>query len=426
MKVLVVGGGGREHAIVWKIAQSALVTEVVAAPGNVGMRGIARTVPVASDDLNGLLKLARDERFDLTIVGPELPLTLGLVDRLEQEGHTVFGPSEAAARLEGSKWFAKELMLRSGVPTARAFLAETPDAALGRARELGFPVVLKADGLAAGKGVVIARDESEARATIEDAMSRGRFGLSGRRLVVEEFLEGEEASVLAIVDGERAALLASSQDHKRALDNDEGPNTGGMGAYAPAPVVTRALLEDALTKIVLPTVRSLRETDGTVYRGVLYAGLMMTSDGPKVLEYNCRFGDPETQVVLPLLDGDLFEIAASAARGELDPATVRTKPGAAACVVMASGGYPAAYQKGKVVRGVDHAAGMTGVVVFHAGTAERDGEIVTAGGRVLGVTGTADDLSTALGRAYEGVRAIEFEGAHYRTDIGRRALERIR
>jgi phosphoribosylamine--glycine ligase len=424
MKILVVGGGGREHALVWKIAQSPLAGEILAAPGNAGTATLARNIAVAADDIEGLVRLAAAERVDLTVVGPELPLTMGLADRLTDAGFPVFGPSAAGARIEGSKWFAKRLMQKGGIPTAAAYLADTREDALSRAEELGYPVVIKADGLAAGKGVVIAGSAAEAEAAIDDMLVRGRFGSSGERVLIEECLKGEEASILAFVDGESSALLAPSQDHKRAFDGDEGPNTGGMGAYAPAPVVTPAMLGTIKNDIIDATVRALRETDGTVYRGVLYAGLMVTEEGPKVIEFNCRFGDPEAQVTLPLLDADIVEVMVATARGELDPSAVGTSAGSAACVVMASGGYPGSYEKGKVISGLSSAGALDDVVVFHAGTAERDGDVVTSGGRVIGVTGTASDLPAALVRAYDGVSAITFAGAHHRHDIGHRALER--
>lgn len=425
MRVLVVGGGGREHALVWKIAQSPSVTEILAAPGNAGIARLARVVPVRADDVGALVGLADDERCDLTVVGPELPLTLGLSDALIERGLNVFGPTRAAAAVEGSKWFAKDLMLKTGIPTAAAEVTTDRDRALALAREMGFPVVIKADGLAAGKGVVVAGDEAEAAAAIDDAMVRGRYGESGRRVLVEEFLEGEEASILAFTDGANVGLLVSSQDHKRAFDGDAGPNTGGMGAYAPAPVVPPDVAEFAEARIVGPAVEALSRIHGAQYRGVLYAGLMLTEDGPKVIEFNCRFGDPEAQVTLPLLDGDVVEIMASVARGQLDPDTVRSAPGAAACVVMASGGYPGSYEKGKEISGLSRADAMDSLIVFHAGTEDVGGRTLTSGGRVLGVTGLAGDLPSALRTAYEGVAAISFEGAHYRTDIGRRALARL-
>jgi phosphoribosylamine--glycine ligase len=425
VKVLVVGGGGREHALTWKIAQSPLVDTIIAAPGNAGIARLARTVPVHPDDVERLAQLALEERCDLTVVGPELPLTLGLADMLGERGLTVFGPTRAAARLEGSKWFAKELMAEMGIPTARAWCVDTRDEAMARANELGFPVVIKADGLAAGKGVVVAADAKEAEGAIDDALAGGRFGRSVERVLIEEHLDGEEASILAFTDGERLAPLAASQDHKRVGDGDTGPNTGGMGAYAPAPIVTPRLLESVMTDVLEPAVRGLLMRHDTVYRGVIYAGLMVTGQGPKVLEFNCRFGDPEAQVTLPLLEGDIVEIMMSVAHGELDPDTVRERDGAAACVVMASGGYPGPYEKGRTIHGLEQVSEMDGVVVFHAGTAERDGTTVTSGGRVVGVTGTGEDLPGALERSYAGVRAVHFEGAHYRRDIGYRAIRRV-
>jgi phosphoribosylamine--glycine ligase len=426
MKVLVIGGGGREHALVWKIAQSPGVTEIIAAPGNAGISRIARTVPIGADDIEGLAGLAEDEACDLTVVGPELPLTLGITDVLVERGLLVFGPSRAAAAIEGSKWFAKDLMLRAGIPTAAAEAATDRDRAVGLVRDMGCPVVIKADGLAAGKGVVVARDEGEALEAIDDAMMRGRYGAAGRTVLIEECLEGEEASILAFTDGRSIGLLVSSQDHKRAFDGDAGPNTGGMGAYAPAPIVTpgmRAIVEE---RVVAPVIEALSRFHGVTYRGVLYAGLMITDDGPKVIEFNCRFGDPEAQVTLPLLDADIVDVMESVARGDLDAATVRAKPGAAACVVIASGGYPGKYEKGKEIHGLDDVDAMEGVTVFHAGTADENGRVVTSGGRVLGVTAVADDLPSAVARAYEGAAAVSFDGAHNRTDIGHRALARLR
>jgi len=426
MKVLVVGSGGREHALVWKLTRSPSVDEVLVAPGNAGTAEIARNVSARPDDIESLVTLASGERVDLTIVGPELPLTLGLVDRLNERGLAAFGPTAAGAQIEGSKWFAKELMEEAGVPTAAARPADSPDEAMAHADEIGYPVVVKADGLAAGKGVVVAQSRDEALAAVDAALVDARFGDAGRRVVIEEFLEGEEASVLALTDGERIAVLTPSQDHKRALEGDRGPNTGGMGAYAPAPVVTDALLSEIRTGILEPTIVALAGKTGEPYRGVLYAGLMITDAGPRVVEFNCRFGDPETQPTLPLVDCDLAEVMLSASRGALDPAGVRLRDGAAACVVMASGGYPGSYEKGKVITGLDTVEEMDDVMVFHAGTDLTGGRVVTSGGRVLGVTAVGDDLETAIGRAYEGVDAISFEGATYRKDIGHRALGRRR
>jgi phosphoribosylamine--glycine ligase len=426
MKILVVGSGGREHALAWKIASSRSTPEILVAPGNAGTAKLARNVPVSADDIAGLVELAVEEAVDLVVIGPELPLTMGLADRLADRGVAAFGPSQSGARIEGSKWFAKTLMLSAGVPTARAYVAEDPDEAAARADELGYPVVVKADGLAAGKGVIIALDRDAAREAIESMLVGGRFGDSGRHVLIEECLEGEEASILAFTDGEKSALMVPSQDHKRAFDGDEGPNTGGMGAYAPAPVITADMLDAIQSGIIDATVNALREHDGTVYRGVLYAGLMVTTDGPKVIEFNCRFGDPEAQVTLPLLDADIVDIMVASARGELDPSSVRSSGDSAACVVVASGGYPGSYEKGKEISGIADAGSLEGVTVFHAGTAEADGRVVTSGGRVLGVTGVDRDLPAALVRAYDGVGAITFDGAFYRSDIGHRALARAR
>jgi phosphoribosylamine--glycine ligase len=426
MKILVVGGGGREHAIAWKIAQSPLVGEILVAPGNAGAGEIARAVPVSADDIDGLVALASEEACDMTVVGPELPLAMGLVDRLSEAGLAAFGPTAAAARIEGSKRFAKDLMLRAGIPTAAAWATSSRDEAIGRARDVGYPVVVKADGLAAGKGVVVAADEEEAIHAIDDALVRRRFGSSGEEVLIEEHLEGEEASILAFTDGRTAALLVPSQDHKRALDGDRGPNTGGMGAYAPTPVITASMLGWIEREIIGRAIEALSRDHGAPYRGVLYAGLMVTEGGLKVIEFNCRFGDPEAQVVLPLMDGDIVEVMREVVEGRLSASSFRTRPGAAACVVMASGGYPGAYEKGKPIAGLDAAAGKEGVTVFHAGTARGDAGVVTSGGRVLGVTGEGDDLPEALARAYDGARAIRFDGAYYRTDIGHRALERAR
>jgi len=425
MKVLVVGGGGREHALVWKIAQSPSVDDIVAAPGNAGIARLARTVPLRPDDVEGIVRFAEEEECDLTVVGPELPLALGLADLLADRGLAVFGPTRSGARIEASKWFAKELMFERGIPTARARLAQSRDEAVSAAREVGYPVVIKADGLAGGKGVVVATTEEEAVAAIDGAMLRRRFGPSGERVLIEEFLEGEEASILAFTDGKAFGLMAPSQDHKRAFDGDLGPNTGGMGAYAPAPVVTPEVLEEVEDRIIGPTIAALKDIAGVEYRGVLYAGLMITCDGPKVVEFNCRFGDPEAQVTLPLLDADVVEIMLAVVRGELDPSSVCSKTASAACIVMASRGYPGSYETGKEIAGLNAASELEGVLLFHAGTTDADGRTVTSGGRVLGVTGVAPDLSRALAKAYDAVGLIHFDGAHYRTDIGRLALARL-
>jgi len=425
MKILIVGSGGREHALVWKLAQSPSRPQLLVAPGNAGIAAQAECVPVAADDIAGLARLAVDEACDLTVIGPEVPLALGLADRIREKGGAVFGPSQDAARLEGSKWFAKEVMERAGVPTARAWRVTTRDEALDILKETGTPIVIKADGLAAGKGVFIAEAHGEAVDAIDSIMVQKQFGDAGDSVVFEEFLAGEEASILAFTDGKRFAPLVASQDHKRALEGDRGPNTGGMGAYAPTPAVDDAMTKGIVDSVLRPTVETLHGM-GVDYRGVLYAGLMLTDDGPKVLEFNCRFGDPETQVVLPLLDGDLVEIMLGVARGELDPSTVRASGRSAACVVMASAGYPGPYPKGKPISGLGEAAALDGVTVFHAGTTLTESGVATAGGRVLGVTAVADVLPAAIDLAYQAVAGIRFEGVQFRRDIGHRALARSR
>lgn len=423
MKIIVVGSGGREAALVWAAQRSARVVEVIAAPGNAGIAEQARCAPVKADDIEGLVRLAKEECADLVLIGPEVPLTLGLTDRLTAEGVAAFGPSAAAARLEGSKSFAKDFMQRHGIPTAGFRVCRTQAEAEDAVRQFGAPVVIKADGLAAGKGVTVALTGEEAVAAIRSMMSDRVFGAAGERVVVEEYLAGEEASLLAFCDGEQAVPMLAAQDHKRVNDNDQGPNTGGMGAYAPAPVLTPELLERVRREILEPTVRGLAR-EGMPYRGVLYAGLMITPRGPKVIEYNCRFGDPETQAVLPLLRSDLAEIALACARGRLDPSRIAWSDGAAACVVLASGGYPGEFRKGLSIEGLEQAAALPGVHVWHAGTARQDGHFVTAGGRVLNVVATGADLAEAVRQAYHAAELIRFEGMHYRMDIAARALKK--
>ncbi|KKM10399.1 phosphoribosylamine--glycine ligase [Clostridiales bacterium PH28_bin88] len=421
MKVLVVGGGGREHALVWKIVQSPRVEAVYCAPGNAGIARHARCIPISAEDIQGLLDFAWGERIDLTVVGPEAPLVAGLVDTFEEAGLKVFGPRENAAEIEGSKALAKEIMEKYGIPTARYATFTGPAAARDYIRQHGAPCVVKADGLAAGKGVTVAMTVDEALAAVETIMEDLAFGAAGERVVIEEYLEGEEVSVLAFTDGETVVPMASAQDHKRVFDGDQGPNTGGMGAYSPAPVYTDQLHEQVIREILVPTVRGMA-AEGRPYRGVLYAGLMVTKDGPKVLEYNARFGDPETQPILMRLETDLVEIIESILAGRLAGQPVRWKDEAAVCVVLASGGYPGDYQKGKVITGLDQVP--AGVEVFHAGTALKDGQVVTAGGRVLGVTALGATIREAINTAYEAIKPIHFEGMHYRTDIGGKALER--
>jgi phosphoribosylamine--glycine ligase len=425
MKILVVGSGGREHALVWKLARDSNRPEVWCAPGNAGTARDGRNVPVEATDLDGLRAWCGREKPDLVVVGPEAPLCAGLVDLLEADGFTVFGPVREGARLEGSKAFCKEILLAAGVPTARAERFTDAGAAIRHLRAVGAPCVVKADGLAAGKGVSVCATVAEAERAVEDSLVRGVFGAAGASVLIEECLVGEEASVHALVDGERAVLLASSQDHKRAFDGDTGPNTGGMGAYSPAPVVTRELEPFLLDRVIRPTVAELRRR-GIRYRGVLYAGLMMTPDGPKVLEYNCRFGDPETQVILPRWRGDLAPVLLACARGQLDPASVQWIEDPCVCLVMVAGGYPGEIRKGDPIEGLDEAAGLPGVAVFHAGTRlAPDGRVLTSGGRVLGVTARDADLAGAVRRAYAAAEHIRYAGGRYRRDIAARALNRV-
>lgn len=422
MKVLVVGSGGREHALVWKIAQSPKVTKVFAAPGNAGMAQLAECVPTKAEDIAGLIAFAKTKAVDLTIVGPEGPLSRGIVDEFSKAGLRAFGPSGKAAEIEASKRFSKDLMKKYGIPTAAYGVFTDKAAAEAYVREQGAPIVVKADGLAAGKGVVVAETVDEALKALDLIMTDKAFGAAGDRVVIEECLKGEEASFMAFSDGKTVLPMASSQDHKRVFDADKGPNTGGMGAYSPAPVVTKKLERKVMDTIMIPTVRAM-EQEGRPFRGVLYAGLMISGDEAKVLEFNARFGDPETQPIMARLDTDLIEIIEAIFAGTLAKIDIKWKPDSAVCVVMASGGYPGDYAKGKVISGLDKAAARGGVVVFHAGTALRNGAVVTDGGRVLGVTGLGPVVAAAIDNAYAGVREISFEGAHFRRDIGARALE---
>jgi phosphoribosylamine--glycine ligase len=423
MRILVAGSGGREHALCWRLSADPEVSAIVAAPGNPGIAEHAVLAAVDPGDPDALLALAERQSIDLTVIGPELPLDRGVVDRFREKGLRIFGPPRAAARLECSKVFAKGFMARHGIPTARYRVCESSaDArALVASGEFGFPVVLKADGLAAGKGVVVARDRREADAAIRAAMDERQFGAAGSRLVVEECLTGPEVSFFAVCDGTRAIPIASAQDHKRIFDNDDGPNTGGMGAFSPSPLIDDATGARIMREIVDPVLRGMR-AEGTEYRGFLYAGLMMTCAGPKVIEYNVRFGDPEAQAVMPLIGGELLPVVAAAADGDLGASDVTLHRGASVGVVLASAGYPGPVTSGAVIHGLEAAAGVPGVTVFHAGTARRGGELVTAGGRVLTVVGTGPDVRAAIGRAYEAAALISFEGMQYRRDIGRKAL----
>ncbi len=428
MKVLVIGSGGREHALVWKLRQSPSVTEVYCAPGNAGIAIHATLVPIQANDIRALVSFVKEQAIDLTVVGPEQPLVDGIVDEFAREGMPCFGPSRQAARLEGSKVFAKEFMARHGIPTAksRSFGVSAISDAGKFLAELGTPVVIKADGLAAGKGVLICDTTESAKAALGKVLEEKEFGDAGNEVVIEEYLSGEEASVFAIADGDRYALLTTAQDHKRIFDGDQGKNTGGMGAYAPAPIMTQRLLRRVRSEIVEPTLQGMK-AEGNPYRGCLYVGLMVTADGPKVLEYNCRFGDPETQAVLPLVDGDLARILMDASTGNLDPTTVGLHPASAVCVVMASRGYPDRYETGKPIRGLDSVSDENGEIVFHAGTRRRGSDIVTSGGRVLGVTaiGREKELEGTISMAYAIVHRIAFDGAYYRSDIGKKALKHL-
>lgn len=421
MKILVVGGGGREHALVWKLKQSPRVKEIYCAPGNAGISQIATCIHIAAEDNQGLLNFAQKEQIDLTVVGPEIPLTNGIVDLFQREGLKIFGPSKAAAEIEGSKALAKDIMAKYNIPTARYATFEEAEEARAYVRQYGAPCVIKADGLAAGKGVIVAMDDETALAAVDIIMAERAFGKAGDRVVIEEFLQGEEVSILAFVEGETIVPMVASQDHKRVGDQDSGPNTGGMGAYAPAPVYTPELAKIVEKEILHPTVKALAAEDRP-YRGVLYAGLMVTPQGPKVLEFNARFGDPETQPVLSLLETDLVDIMEAILEGRLAQQPVQWKDQAAVCVVMAAQGYPGEYEKGMPISGFEQVP--SGVEVFHAGTTLKDGQVVVAGGRVLGVTATGPDIATAIEQVYQGVKAIHFAGAHYRSDIAHRALNR--
>lgn len=425
MQVLVIGGGGREHTLVWKLAQSKSVTKIYAAPGNPGMKDLAECVDLDIADLDGLADWAEKHDIDLTVVGPEAPLVAGIVDVFKARGLTIFGPSAKAAEIEGSKIFSKKLMEKYGVPTAFFKVCDNLADARAFVEEKGAPIVIKADGLAAGKGVVVAMTKDEALDALDDMMGHHKFGSAGNRVVIEEFMEGEEASLLAFTDGKTIVPMLAAQDHKRVNDGDQGPNTGGMGAYCPAPVMTAALKEKTVKEVLRPIVDALAK-EGRPYSGCLYAGLMIKGDSVKVVEFNARFGDPETQVVLPLLKSDLAEIMAACAKGTLTSDMVEWSDKAAVCVVMASGGYPASYKKGLPITGLKAANAMDGVVVFHAGTREEDGKILTNGGRVLGVTAVADDIPSAQQKAYDAVEKIHFEGAHFRQDIAWRALRRLK
>jgi len=422
VRILLVGGGGREHALAWKLAQSPSVDLLIAAPGNAGIEELAECRPVPADDIPELVRLAEEEAVDLVVVGPEAPLVAGLVDLLEERGIAAFGPGADGARIEGSKVEAKELCLSLGIPTARSEAFTDMREAERHLDEMTPPYVVKAEGLAAGKGVTVARTRGEAVEALRAALVDRVFGSAGDRVLLEQFLEGREVSALALTDGDAVIPLAPAQDFKRAEDRDSGPNTGGMGAYSPVPFVEQAAWDSIANDVLEPAVRGLRER-GVRYRGVLYAGLMLTEEGPKVLEFNCRFGDPETQAILPRLDSDLAELLDAAARGRLRDHKVAWRPEACVTVVLASGGYPGSYETGLPIAGLDDAARVEGASVFHAGTARRDGRVVTAGGRVLDVSALGKGLAEARDRAYRAASLISFEGMHHRSDIAEEAAD---
>ncbi|MBU1912392.1 MAG: phosphoribosylamine--glycine ligase [Candidatus Omnitrophica bacterium] len=422
MKILVVGSGGREHAIVWKLSQSKKVEKIFCAPGNGGIKEIAELVDIKSDDVQRLLDFAKKNKIDLTVVGPEAPLVKGIVDIFGKNGLKAFGPFKDVAMLEGSKVFSKNVMKKFGLATADFRVFDNPEDAKKYLKETGVPIVIKADGLAAGKGVIIPKTIEEGLKAIDSIMVERVFGDSGDKIIIEDCLEGEEASLLVFTDGKTIVPLESSQDHKRIFDNDKGPNTGGMGAYSPAPVVTKGILEDVVKSVFRPMIDGLRK-EGKVYKGVLYAGLMMTEDGPMVLEFNVRFGDPETQAILPKLKSDLADIMMACVEGTLDKIDVKWEKSSCISVVCASKGYPDEYEKDKEIFGLKEAGKMKDVIVFHAGTKAKNGKILTSGGRVLGVTSLGKDIKSAKINAYKAVDCIKFEGMQYRKDIGDKAIK---
>ena len=421
-KVAVIGSGGREDTLVWKLRQSPEIDEIYAIPGSDSMGRIAECIDLPlKPPFSELVAFVEDQRINLTVVGPEQPLVDGITDVFKSVGFPIFGPSKKAAALEGSKSFAKEIMESAGVPTAKADKFDNIDDALSALDETTFPIVIKADGLAAGKGVTVAPDKETAEKALKEAMVEGVFGTSGKTILLEECLFGEEATVMAITDGETILPLASSQDHKPVFDGDKGPNTGGMGAYSPAPIVTDEIMKQVYDEILCPTIKELKNR-GITYNGVLYAGLMITEDGPKVIEFNCRFGDPETQVVLPRLDSDLYEIMQACIKGELSKIQLDWDTQSTVCVVAASGGYPGSYEKGKLIKGLDEAQKQSGSVIFHAGTKITNEGWATNGGRVLGITAYGNTISGAQRKAYDVLSLISFDNMHYRKDIADKAL----
>ena len=421
MKVLVIGGGGREHAVCKKLSESKDVTQILCAPGNAGIAQVARCIPeVKATDIEGIVALAKNEKVDFVCVTPDDPLALGCVDRLEEEGIPAFGPTAYAAQMEASKIFSKNLMRKYGIPTAKCEIFTEMDKALAYLDTQKAPIVVKADGLALGKGVVVAATIEEAKNAVIEMMEGGKFGKSGARVLIEECMVGREVTVLCFCDGKTIRPMPASQDHKRVFDGDKGPNTGGMGAFAPSPLYTEEIAERTEKEILIPTLNAMN-SEGFTFKGVLYVGLMLTKDGPKVVEYNARFGDPETQVVLPLLESDLFAIMRAVREGRLAETDIRWKKESAACIVLASGGYPGKYESGKLISGLEDAE-TAGATVYHAGTKKTDAGYVTAGGRVLGVTALGNTLADAVHSAYAAAEKIHFEGAHMRRDIGSRDM----
>lgn len=424
MRILVIGSGGREHALCWKLSQSPKAEEIYCSPGNGGTSTCATNVDIDISEHRNVIDFCKEKGIDLVVVGPEAPLAVGLADDLEAENIKVFGPSYAGARMESSKIFAKEIMGRYNVPTASFRVFDDFKKAWEHINTMTVPMVVKAYGLAAGKGVIIAQTTEEAVSAAERMLVEKEFGSAGQRIIVEEFLEGEEASIIVVTDGENIIPLATSQDHKRVFDGDKGPNTGGMGAYSPAPVIDSELEAEIMKKIIRPTVEGMKN-EGINYKGVLYAGIMMTADGPKVLEYNVRFGDPETQAILPRMKSDLADLLMATAEGDLSGIKVEWDPRECVCVVLTAGGYPAGYEKGNEITGIMDAANE-GAIVFHAGTRTEDGIPVTSGGRVLGVAGLGEGIRQAVSNAYNAADKIHFDGMHYRKDIGYRALTRVK
>ena len=422
MRVLVIGGGGREHALIWKISQSPKVTEVFCAPGNAGTAAIANNVPIPADQIDQLLEFAQENEIGLTVVGPEQPLVMGIVDRFQEKGLRIFGPSARAAELEGSKAFSKNIMKKYDLLTAEYETFTSHEKAILYVDKENGPIVVKASGLAAGKGVILCRNAEEGRNAVDTIMKDKSFGSAGDEVVIEEFLEGQEVSVLAFTDGNTVLLMDSAQDHKAALDGDQGPNTGGMGAYSPAPVFTDLMRQKVRDKIMFPLVCAMK-AEGRPYQGIIYAGLMLTKLGTKILEFNARFGDPETQPLLVRMESDIVPLFEACIDGTLEQCDLKWKPETAVCVVMAAKGYPGSYEKGKEISGLDEAGALPDVVVFHAGTKGEGGKVLTNGGRVLGITATGPDTPSAIAKAYEAVSKIKWDGIHYRKDIGARGKD---